>query len=92
MKLEWDEGKASLNLRKHGIAFKAAAYVFHDPLRLEVYDGREDYGEERWNTIGFARSAVVHVTYTIRHGDTIRIISARRANARERKQYREAHD
>ena len=92
MKLEWDEGKAAGNLRKHGVAFEDAECVFRDPWRLEAYDGREDYGEARWNTIGMARAALLHVTYTVRGEEVIRIISVRKANGRERKQYRDGHD
>ncbi|MHB1280999.1 MAG: BrnT family toxin [Acidithiobacillus sp.] len=59
--------------------------------RIEAYDAREDYGEDRWATIGLAYSAVLYVVYTVRHEETIRLISARKANADERKQYREAN-
>ena len=62
--------------------------VFYYSGRVETYDGREDYGEDRWATIGLVYSAVLYVVYTIRHKDTIRFISARKANAEERKQYR----
>ena len=62
-----------------------------DQGRIEAYDRREDYGEDRWATIGLAYSAVLYVVYTVRHEDTIRLISARKANADERKQYREAN-
>lgn len=91
MELEWDAAKAAQNLKKHGVAFEDAALVFYDADRIEVYDDREDYGEERWATIGLACSAVLFVVYTIRYGDTIRLISARKANANERKHYREAN-
>ena len=91
MELEWDAAKAAQNLKKHGVAFEDAALVFYDAGRIEVYDDREDYGEERWATIGLACSAVLFVVYTIRYGDTIRLISARKANANERKHYREAN-
>lgn len=91
MELEWDAAKAALNLKKHGIAFEDAELVFYDSGRIEVYDGREDYGEDRWATIGLAYSSVLYVVYTIRHEDTVRLISARKANASERKQYREAN-
>ncbi len=91
MKLEWDAVKAALNLRKHGIAFEDAALVFLDGGRIESYDGREDYGEDRWATIGQVYAAVLYVIYTVRHEDTIRIISARRALSHEQKQYREAN-
>ena len=91
MKLEWDTNKAALNLRKHGIAFEDAARVFLDSGRVETYDGREDYGEDRWATIGQVYAAVLYVVYTVRHEETIRIISARKALAHEQKQYREAN-
>lgn len=91
MELEWDAAKAALNLQKHGVAFEDAELVFYDAGRIEVYDGREDYAEDRWATIGLAYSAVLYVVYTVRHEETIRLISARKANANERKKYREAN-
>ena len=91
MELEWDVVKAASNLRKHGVSFEEAELVFLDEGRIEFFDGRKDYGEDRWATIGLAYSAVLYVVYTIRHTDTIRLISARKANADERKQYREAN-
>jgi uncharacterized protein len=90
MDIEWDVVKAAKNLQKHGIAFEDAELVFYDTSRIESYDGREDYGEDRWVTIGLAHSAVLFVIYTIRHEDSLRLISARKANAKERKLYREA--
>ena len=50
MKLEWDANKAALNLQNHGISFDDAALVFYDQGRIETYDGREDYSEDRWAT------------------------------------------
>lgn len=91
MELEWDADKAARNLKKHGVSFEDAELVFHDAGRIETYDGREDYGEDRWATIGLACSTVLYVVYTIRHKDTIRLISARKADAKERKQYRQAN-
>lgn len=91
MELEWDAAKAALNLRKHGVSFEDAELVFLDDGRIEFFDRREDYGEDRWATIGLAYSSVLYVVYAVRHEDTIRLISARKANADERKQYREAN-
>jgi uncharacterized DUF497 family protein len=71
---------------RHGIAFADAEGVFHDPRALTT-DDTFAIGEDRHVTIGldaFARLLVV--VYTIR-GDTIRIISARRASARETTDY-----
>lgn len=91
MELEWDVDKATRNMGKHGVSFEDAELVFYDAGRVEAYDGRKDYGEDRWATIGLADSAVLYVVYTVRHEETIRLISARKANADERKQYREAN-
>ncbi len=91
MELEWNADKAALNLKKHGVSFEDAELIFFDPGRIETYDGRKDYGEDRWATIGLAYSAVLYVVYTVRHEDTIRLISARKADAKERQQYREAN-
>jgi uncharacterized DUF497 family protein len=62
--------------------------VFLDPYRLEMIDDREDYGEIRSKTIGMVEENVLVVIYTIRH-DRIRLISARRAERYERRQYHE---
>jgi uncharacterized DUF497 family protein len=91
MEFEWDASKAKLNLRKHGVAFEDAALVFFDPGRIESFDGREEYGEDRWVTVGLACAVLVAVAYTIRSEETVRIISARKAIANEHKQYREAN-
>ena len=91
MEFEWDADKAALNLRKHGVAFEEAARVFLDGERLEIYDGRENYGEDRWATIGQVYAAILYVVYTVRREDTTRIISARRALNHEQEQYRKAN-
>lgn len=91
MNFEWDANKANSNKTKHGVSFELAARVFLDPMRIEAYDEREGYGEDRWATIGVVDPAVLYVVYTVRDGDTIRLISARKANEKERKQYRQAN-
>lgn len=91
MELEWDANKSKLNLKKHGVAFEDAALIFYDNQRIEIYDDHESYGEDRWATIGYVDPAVLFVVYTIRFENTIRLISARKANEQERKKYRQAH-
>ena len=91
MKLEWDAEKAAINLRKHGVAFEDAVLVFYDYGRIEVHDGRQDYGEDRWLTVGFAASVLLAVAYTVRGEESIRIIFARRATTNEQRKYREAN-
>jgi uncharacterized DUF497 family protein len=86
MQFEWDPHKQRTNLRKHGVEFADAVAVFRDPLGLTVEDCEHE--EQRFVTIGmdaFGRTLVV--VYAYRGADTIRLISARRADPSERKQY-----
>jgi uncharacterized protein len=83
---EWDEDKAAVNWREHGIAFHEAIKGFRDPFAVERLDDREDCGEERINLIGMCDGVVIHVTYAER-GERIRIISARRAEKHEQDDY-----
>ncbi|MGC1464075.1 MAG: BrnT family toxin [Terracidiphilus sp.] len=84
---EWDAAKARSNLRAHGVSFPAASGVFLDPMRVEDADIREDYGEERFVTVGFASEVLLAAAFTLR-AKRIRIISARKANRNEEKEYR----
>jgi hypothetical protein len=87
MTYQWDTDKAAANLRKHGIDFADAISVFSDDLAITIPDERFD--EERFITIGIdAFSRVLVVVYTWRSNE-IRLISARKATRRERKQYEE---
>ncbi|WP_425480518.1 BrnT family toxin [Rhodanobacter spathiphylli] len=65
---------------------------FSRPWRIDVVDDRDDYGEERWLSIGWVSPVLLVVAHTERgvHGEVIRIISARKANAQERAFYHEA--
>jgi len=92
LRFEWDEAKAIANRRKHRLSFELAARVFLDANRLEVFDDREDYGEDRWITIGLVDPVLLVVVYTLRgaKGEVVRLISARRANGQEKKAYRQA--
>ena len=85
MEFEWDEDKRQRNLEKHGVDFVDAVLILADvPLILE--DMRRDYGEQRCLALGESRGLLFAVAFTIRDG-AFRIISARRANARERRIY-----
>jgi uncharacterized protein len=74
--------KAAVNERKHGVPFLFATRVFLDPNRLEWADTRRQYGELRWITVGPIEGLQIAVAYTLR-GDTIRLISARKAERHE---------
>lgn len=80
--------KRTTNLDKHGIDFIDAAEIFNDPNRIETIDGRQDYGEERLQTIGYAMPGLLFVVYTYRDSKTKRrLISARKASAKEKAIY-----
>jgi uncharacterized DUF497 family protein len=85
VEFKWDLKKAEANRRKHGIEFLDAVIVFDDDRGITLLD--ESPREERYVTFGMdGQGRVLAVSYTLR-GNTIRIISARRATARERAQY-----
>ena len=86
MRFEWDDLKASQNLAKHGVPFEYALRVFLDVRRVDFEDTRRKYGEERRITLGIIDDRLHVVTYTLRQ-ESIRLISARKANARERRRY-----
>jgi uncharacterized DUF497 family protein len=92
VRFEWDEAKNRLNKLKHGLRFELAVEAFEDPMAVSVQD-REVGGEERWQTIGVVRNLrLVVVAHAVRgsFGEEItRIISARKADASERRIYEE---
>ena len=83
MNFEWDEQKNQANILKHGLDFFDAWEIFEGPI-LEFSDTRYAYDEDRNIGIGFLRNFIVVVVFTERIGDTIRIISLRRAVKHER--------
>lgn len=85
--VDWDATKAASNLVKHKLSFEAAARIFSDPMRVDSQDARKDYGEDRWVAVGTVSELLISVVYTIRDENTLRLISARQANAKERKKY-----
>lgn len=91
---EWDPAKNLSNQRKHGVSFEEAAQVFRDPLFLSWKDRVQD-GEERWQACGEVEGLtmliVAHTTWEeVDDGivmEVVRIISARRAEPKERRRY-----
>lgn len=82
MKFEWDEAKSELCFLNRGFDFAYAANVFADTNQLIKLDERYSYGEDRYQITGMIEDRLFVVVFTIR-GQTIRIISARKANQRE---------
>jgi len=87
LEFEWDPVKAASNVEKHAVDFDTAADIFDDPDLLVIIDSRT-YGERRYQAIGRSQGMILMVAYTVRGEDVCRIISARRANRRERAAYR----
>jgi uncharacterized DUF497 family protein len=89
MKFEWDENKNKLNIKKHGISFADACYVFADTFALSIPDNEHSDSEERWLLLGKSvmSSKILLVVHTIKIGDIIRIISARKATKQEEQAY-----
>jgi uncharacterized DUF497 family protein len=91
---EWDPAKNLSNQRKHGVSFEEAAQVFRNPLYL-AWKERIQNGEERWQACGVVEGlSLLIVAHTIREEledgieiEVVRIISARRAEPRERRRY-----
>lgn len=87
MDFDWDPDKQRANLRKHGIELADTVAVFRDPYAMTVEDSAHD--EQRFVTMGLdALGRILVVVYAYRAPNTIRIISARKADASERKQYK----
>ncbi len=85
MKVEWDETKRKLNIKKHGIDFIDTPIIFAG-YTLTIEDDRYDYGEERFVTFGILDGRLVSVVHTEAE-DLIRIISIRKAAKNEEKEY-----
>ncbi len=91
MRFEWDDSKATANRAKHGVAFEQAITAFDDPYALVAPDPSHSTAEKRRWLIGEADAGVLVVVFTIRGaGDVYRLISARRANRKERRGYEQS--
>lgn len=90
IRFEWDAAKAAANQRKHGVSFELAVHAFADPLAISHQD-RIEGGEQRWQTLGMADGVLLLlVAHTVRHeqdSEVIRIISAREAMRKEKRDY-----
>lgn len=90
MEIEWDDDKAERNIARHGVTFEEAASCFYDELAYIFEDERHSCDEARDTVIGYSsRNRLLLVVFTER-GEALRIISARRAEPKERKLYEQA--
>jgi len=87
---EWDEAKNTSNQKKHRVSFETALHIFKDPFLLCKQD-RFESGEYRWQALGMIEGQiillVVHTSGFQGLTEIIRIISARKATAQEKKAY-----
>ena len=87
MKFEWDPRKAAANVRKHRVSFDEAMTVFADWESITIPDPDHSEGEERLLIVGSSSRGRVLVVSHAERGENVRIINARRADARERRKH-----
>ena len=87
--LRWNPEKARSNFRKHGVTFEEAASVFRDTLSVTVSDPLHSSDENRFVTIGRSHRGRTLIVVHSEGGESLRIISARLATRRERREYEE---
>ena len=87
---EWNNRKASANLRSHGISFKEAESVFYDDFAIQFFDDDHSSEEDRFVMLGMSNVArLLTVVHCVREsGNIVRIISARKATRKERAYYK----
>ena len=91
IKFDWDPTKARRNFRKHRIDFDEASTVFADTLSITIPDPDHSEDDERWVTIGLSNRDRILVVVHTEKDETIRLISARRADRPERRTYEEGN-
>ena len=91
LKFEWNDNKNKTNIKKHGISFEEASSVFQDEEALIIADYEHSDKEERFILVGFSFKAnLLVVCHCYRENDSIiRIISARKADKKEKQKYME---
>ena len=89
LRFEWDPKKAKQNLEIHGVSFDEASTAFRDTLSLAIYDPLHSEKEDRFVLIGKSHKDRLLVVIHTERGDNIRLLSARKALKKERKQYEE---
>lgn len=83
MQFEWDQRKASINLRKHDVAFADAIAVFADPRARTFPDPDHSEAEDRELVVGYDATDQLLIISFVERGENVRTISARRATAGE---------
>jgi uncharacterized protein len=87
MRFEWDSPKAAANVKKHRVSFDEAVTVFYDPLAATFADPDHSDDEGRLVAVGYSARWRLLIVCHVERGAATRLISARRATARERKRH-----
>ena len=89
LRFEWDEQKEKANIRKHGVSFNEARTVFYDEYAIQFFDPDHSETEGRFILLGISlKLRILIVCHCFRESETvIRIISARKADGDEGKEY-----
>jgi len=87
MRFEWDSAKAVANAKKHRVSFDDAVTVFYDPLAATFGDPDHSEDESHLVTVGYSARGRLLVVCHVERGPATRLITARRATARERKRH-----
>ncbi|MGB0937975.1 MAG: BrnT family toxin [Colwellia sp.] len=93
IKFEWNSTKAVINFKKHGISFEEAKSVFFDDFALQFFDQDNSGTEDRFLMLGMSNETnLLIICHCERDdGNTIRLISARKATKNESKNYKRGH-
>ena len=89
LRFGWDPRKAAANKRRHGVTFEEAATAFGDGLSITVADPSHSIEEQRFVLVGRSDAGRILVVSHVERGDELRLISARLATRRERRDYEE---
>jgi uncharacterized protein len=89
MRFEWDPDKAKRNLLSHKVSFEEAIEAFFDPNAVDDFDELHSNQETRYNLIGMSSRRLLFIAYSEPEIDTVRIISARKADRKHEKIYGE---
>ncbi|MEO9944778.1 BrnT family toxin [Paraglaciecola sp.] len=93
VKFEWNTAKAALNIKKHGVSFEEAKSVFFDEFAVQFFDQDNSKTEDRFLMLGMSNETnLLLICHCERDdGNTIRVISARKATKYESKNYLRGH-
>ena len=93
IKFNWNPAKADINIKKHGVSFEESRSVFYDEFAVQFFDQDNSDVEDRFLMLGMSNETnILIVCHCERdNGNTIRIISSRKATKNEQKHYRRGH-